>query len=324
MNDRPLARIIGTVLLSGLLQTGTAETYLVSDFDDGIPDWDGEGGAAGEHVESGGQLSLRARLPATVGNLANSSMSLGWAMMHIIADEFTFEYRVDLIRTSRADVLAGLEFNCLEQGIYALFLSQTEVFLHKAYYGSGFVPACLFHDSLPLSTSNVVLSLALTRVNDSLRITTRLLDKGENEVVLFERTVIDTPGIDPTVDQAPRISNLQPDPGPPYFNGVNVWLHVAQVTDGNQPEAEVVYDNFTYSYGRNVKLMITKKAGNEVCLAWPILSTPLIVEEAPGVDTLWAEVVESPVPLNGTNYLTVPISAGEPLKLFRLREVTNP
>jgi hypothetical protein len=250
--------------VAGLLLIGNAQGEIISDFDDGIPDWAGVTDRNGNPVftESGGQLSIRNQVPATGGNPANGIASVG----------------------------------------------------------SGLVFARLFHEVAPVKMSNVTLALALTGVGDSVRITGKVLDKENNDGVLIERTVMDTPGVDPTVSSAEGVTILQPDPGPPFFRGVSVFLDLAQITDGNQPEAEVVYDNFTFEQASAAELRVERA----VRLSWPAFSKPFRVEGAPTVEGPWMEVTGPMVQVDMVNYLTVAAPESHGMEVFRLLEVESP
>jgi hypothetical protein len=324
MKTRKTAESLAASLLAaaGLLLIGNAQGEIISDFDDGIPDWGVVTDRNGNPVftESGGQLSIRNQVPATGGNPANGIASVGWTHRVSITDGLTLEYRVDIVRTSRGDVIAGIEYNCEEMGLYGLSVNGEGMWLEKVDYGSGLVFARLFHEVAPVKVSNVILSLALTGVGDSVRITGKVLDKENNDAVLIERTVMDTPGVDPTVSSAEGVTILQPDPGPPFFRGVSVFLDLAQITDGNQPEAEVVYDNFTFEQASAAELRVERA----VRLSWPAFSKPFRVEGAPTVEGPWMEVTGPMVQVDMVNYLTVAAPESHGMEVFRLLEVESP
>jgi len=317
-----------TTLFLALLQSGNAGSHLVSDFDDGVPDWRFRGGTIQEaaFVESDGQLVMSGWFPATQGNMANSFAAVGWGLgAHQLRDGQTIDFRVDLVSTSRADVLAGIELVFgSDSGGYALMMNGQGVYVDKVYWGAGLVFARLFYEPVTLPTGNVVLAFAVTRVGDSLQLTGRVLDKSNHEAVLFERTVIDTPEVDPTVSEFPGITNLQPDPGAPFFRGVGLYLHLDQISDGEQPTAEVVYDNLTYADYGTIPLIIERQVNGSMELAWPTLPTPLSLQEAPTVEGPWTDVIEWIEEFEGTNYLSLPAVGPETMRVFRLIEASDP
>ena len=57
-------------------------------------------------------------------------------------------------------------------------------------------------DRVSIPNTNVVLAFALTPVGRNVILTGRVLDKEDPNVVLYERSVVDTPGSDPTLTTA--------------------------------------------------------------------------------------------------------------------------
>jgi hypothetical protein len=100
-----------------------------------------------------------------------------------------------------------------------------------------------------IKNTNVVLALAITRVSPNVILTARLLDKENNNAVLYERSVVDTPSVDRTLTQAEMEAasgmhmNAGTDVGPPITSGSEVFLSVFQYTDGTKAATEVTYDN---------------------------------------------------------------------------------
>ena len=79
---------------------------------------------------------------------------------------------------------------------YLFFKDEDEVGLVKFWNGA-ISHAWFFYENRPLKNQNATLVLALTRRGSDLGITTRILDKDNANAVLFERTVTDTPQVDP-------------------------------------------------------------------------------------------------------------------------------
>jgi len=311
---------VEALLISGFVLTGHAENVIISDFDDGIPDWDVVNDRNGNPVftESGGTLSIRNVFPDTGGDPANAIAGVGWAHSQTVTDGQTLEYQVDVIQTSQGDVVAGIEYNCAEMGLYGLAVNQEGMWLDKVDYSSGLVFARFFHEQTALKMTNVSLSLALTGVGDVVRITAKLLDKDSDNAVLIERTVMDTPGVDPTVTTGPGSAVLQPDPGAPYVLGISAFLDLVQFSDGNQPEVEVIYDNFCWGSRSAAELTIERA----VRLSWPAFSTPFVVEGAPAAAGPWTPVNEPVFRTNWMNWMTVLAPVSQTMQVFRLSEVT--
>ena len=100
-----------------------------------------------------------------------------------------------------------------------------------------------------IKNTNVVLALAVTRVNPNVILTARVLDKENSNAVLYERSVVDTPNVDRTLTQAEMEAasgmrmDAGTDVGAPITAGNQVFLAVFQYTDGTRPAAEVAFDN---------------------------------------------------------------------------------
>ncbi len=144
-----------------------------------------------------------------------------------LADGQTLEAQVDLVRmadagTNYARIVAGGN-----EGLYGLSLGRLGVGLDKWTAGMAGVNTIFWWTNLPtpLPRTNVVLYLALTRDQANLLLTTRVLDKANQNAVLFERTFVDTPGVDPTLTTAqlvaasgPTTLVAAPDSGSPIFS----------------------------------------------------------------------------------------------------------
>ena len=89
----------------------------------------------------------------------------------------------------------------------------------------------------------------MTRVSPNVIITTRVLDKANDNAVLYERSVVDTPNVDRTLTQTEMDAasgmhlHAGRDVGPPIASGSDVLLTVFQYNDGTRPAAEVTFDN---------------------------------------------------------------------------------
>jgi hypothetical protein len=100
-----------------------------------------------------------------------------------------------------------------------------------------------------LRNTNVILALALSRAQSNLVITARVLDKRNPRIVLYQRSVVDTPNADPTLTAAQfqeltgmRLLDLVPDaPGPPVAT-FGAIVGIFQYTDGQQPVPRAVFD----------------------------------------------------------------------------------
>jgi hypothetical protein len=109
--------------------------------------------------------------------------------------------------------------------------------------------SAFFHGSVLIKNTNVVMALAITRVSPNVILTARILDKANNNAVLYERSVVDTPNVDRTLTgtEMEAASGMHMDfvseGGAPITSVSDVLLNVFQYSDGTKPPAEVTYDN---------------------------------------------------------------------------------
>jgi hypothetical protein len=200
--------------------------------------------------------------------------------------------------------------------------------------GSGFIALAKWYptdsnvmfwvdDSVPLPGTNVVLCLDLTRDNANVILTARVLDKSQANAVVFERSFVDTPAVDPSLSanefrQKTGITTLPvvPDRGAPLLSNHGqggMGVAVFQFTDGHQPAVEAVFDNFEFrlhdvppvSIARAVQLSWTAPAGS----TYSVLGAP--TTQGP-----WMPVSELEMP--GLSRMTVP--AGSAAQFFRLQQ----
>jgi hypothetical protein len=121
-------------------------------------------------------------------------------------------------------------------------------FVAIAKWLPGYTVLCC--EKATIRTTNVVLALAMTRVQTNLVLTARVLEPGEQGAVLLQRSVVDTPGVDPTLTTAEfetltgmRLPWSTDVVGMPLFSGNYVDLEIFQFNDGTKPAAEVTFDN---------------------------------------------------------------------------------
>jgi hypothetical protein len=181
--------------------------------------------------------------------------------------------------------------------------------------------AVFFHEKAVIKNTNVVLSLVLTRVNPNVVLTARVLDKDNQEAVLYQRSVVDTPQADPTLTSAELLALSGMNLGvradniaPPLNSGDAVFLHAFQYTDGKQPELDVTYDNLELRTSEVPGVGIERA----VRLRWPSSATlNYAVEGAPTLQGPWMPVQDTAVP--GMNQMTAP--ASELMQFFRLQQL---
>jgi hypothetical protein len=113
---------------------------------------------------------------------------------------------------------------------YALAKSATDVLITKG------INKYFYNEGLDLKNTNVTLVLRLTQQGTSVIINGRVLDKDNNNAVLFDRTVVDT-------DAADILADGTDDPAAAYTGDGRCSLICYQDNGTTQPSYEVVYDN---------------------------------------------------------------------------------
>jgi hypothetical protein len=125
-------------------------------------------------------------------------------------------------------------------------------FAYLLKWSSSFAMSVLWCErpAVPLPHSNVVLTLSLTRLTTNYVITTRVLDKADPRIVLFQHSTVDTPGRDSTLTTAQfqaltgiPFLDLVPDAVEPPPASVGAVLGVFQNTHGHEPVPTAVWDN---------------------------------------------------------------------------------
>jgi hypothetical protein len=237
-----------------VMRPGLVTTNVVIDnFDDNkLTGWiaDGHKGQA-KLTETNQQFKVRGYWPgvhtvdlsdtAAVGHLSRN-----WS----VPNGQTVELRVDLVGMDEHATAAGMDlWNGVSGAGYALFKGHDFIHLCKPSLSVAGIHGQFFHERVVIKNTNVVLALAVTRVNPNVILTARVLDKEINNAVLYERSVVDTPNIDRTLTQAEMEAasgmhmTAGTDVGPPVTSGSEVLLSVFQYNDGTRPAAEVTYDN---------------------------------------------------------------------------------
>jgi hypothetical protein len=175
-------------------------------------------------------------------------------------------------------------------------------------------------DRLATHNTNEVLVLALTLAGPNVILTARVLDKSNGGAVLYERSIVDTPASDPSLDSAQIAAitggtvQVQNDPsGAPWTSGISPWIGVFQYTDGTLPAAEATFDNFELRTYEVPQVAI----GRTVQLTWPApAGMNYAVEGGPTVQGPWLPVNDVATP--GLKHITVP--ANDAMKFFRLQQ----
>ena len=220
---------------------------VLDNFDDNkLTGWSSGGGQV-KLTETNQQLTVHGYWPGVhtvdlIDTLAYGYLSRNWSVIN----GQTLEWRVDLVGMNDHTTAAILEL-WAGSGAYPLFKGRD--FIHVCKYSQSTGHAHLVHEMALIQNTNVVLTLALTRVSPNVIITVRILDKANGNAVLYERHAVDTPNVDRSLTHADMDAasgmhlNTGSDVGAPFTSGTDVMLDVWQYTDGTKPAAEVIYDN---------------------------------------------------------------------------------
>jgi predicted Ser/Thr protein kinase len=165
-----------------------------------------------------------------------------------VPDGKSLELRVDLVSLSNKATNAAILAAGTSRGMYALYKTSNSAYIVKWTPPDRF---SLFScKSAVLRNTNVVLVLALTRVQTNLLITASLLDQRDRDLVLYHESVVDTPSADPTLTAAQfqaltgvLLTNWGPDDPTPPFNSFMALRGLFQSTDGKQPLPTAVFGN---------------------------------------------------------------------------------
>lgn len=225
----------------------------------------------------------------------------------------TVEYRVDLVGLSDDATMAGFAlWSDASSAAYVLFKGHDFIHLCKPSLSVAERHGHFFHERALIKDTNVVLSLAVTRVNPNAIITTRVLDKANNNAVLYERSAVDTPRIDRTLTESELESasgmhlHTGTDAGAPITSGSHVFLTVFQYNDGTRPPAEAIYDNLerrtsTFPVWRpEIAIQASTNSPNVILTLSAAPNSSWAVERAPQLAGPWAKLSTLLIGANGS------------------------
>ncbi|MFO1500091.1 MAG: hypothetical protein U1G07_17165 [Verrucomicrobiota bacterium] len=117
---------------------------------------------------------------------ALGELSRSWS----VVNGQTVELRVDLVGMNEHATAGGMDlWNGNSGAGYALYKGPDFVHLCKPSLSVAGIHGQFFHERILIKNTNVVLALAVTRVNPNVILTARVLDKDNNNAVLYERSV---------------------------------------------------------------------------------------------------------------------------------------
>jgi hypothetical protein len=273
----------------------------------------GTGGA----IEANGQFTVWGSFPGVITTSSYDSyvlMMLGEATLRV-EDGQTLEVRADLVGLNDDAAAANMSLGGTA-GLY--FLSKTRDSIALAKWTPGNHNSFFACETAAVRNTDVILALALTRVAQNVIVTARVLDKADPNVVLYARTVVDTPTADPslTADEYAQVSgmhllgiNRDAAGQPPTAFRPGLW--VFQYNDGTKERAEATFDNLELRTSEIPPVGIERA----VRLSWPASATiNYAVEGGPTVQGPWLPVQDQTIP--GFQTMTVPATG--PARFFRL------
>lgn len=243
-------------------QAVVMDETVLDDFNDNTKtDWSDfnfDQGAFGIPSETGGQFVFDQ--PGIGDDIFTASQKVS-RNIELVEGE-RVEIRVDVIESTGEDTFAVLAFIPNTGGNspgtlagYGLAKDPTDVLITKGILKYFVADADV---TAELKNENVTLSLALEVKNGSVLITGKVLDKDDNNAVLWERTVVDTVAEDPMTDGTD-------DPAAPYITTGYFTLYCYQQSNPSVPQYRIAYDNAV--------LIAPPQAGNVA---------PIISEVQPG------------------------------------------
>jgi hypothetical protein len=309
-------------LYAGTVKPPPLSTTLISnDFSHGVAGWTMYKNAGAVTVNAvNGQLVAHADWTGASPDIyqnffffAYSGPGGSWSL----ADGQTLECRTDLLGISQDTTNTAILGVGSPSALYGFHISRHAAFLLKWPAGADHT-AFWCDNTVELVRTNLVQSITLTRDRGNAIITTRVLDKSNQDTVLFERSFVDTPQVDGTLTAAQFIAltgittiPLAPDSGPPILSGTGALVGVFQLTDGHQPPVDALWDNFSLRLHDVPPLNISRAAQ----LTYPApAGVSYLVEGAPTLQGPWLPLQNLAMP--GLNQMTVPMSS--PAQFFRL------
>jgi hypothetical protein len=326
--DETLTRVAGPALDPTIpyLYTGTIKpppvntNLLLDDFSGPAVGWSLYGAGSYSYTRPNGQLVVNGYYPGVITRTLIDSYTFGGPpTLWTAAAGQTLETRVDLVNLN-ASATAAFFVLGNANGLYAILKGHDFVSVHKWSSSLPWGPITMFsYQKVQIPDSNVVLALAVTKTGANAVVTARVLDKSNPNLVLYERSVVDTPNADPALTSAEFLSlsgmqlSLSPDlAGAPFTTGGGV-VGVFQYNNGSQPAAVATYDNLELRKYEIPPLGIQRA----MRLTWPApAAVNWAVEGAPTVQGPYTPVQDPVLP--GLQQMTAP--ASELMQFFRLHQ----
>ncbi len=236
-----------------------------------------------------------------------------------LADNTTMEARFDLVGANQNDAWAGINFWWAQApwAGYIFWKDQDEIAIQKYVQLPDRIHWCVFfyQTNQPIKNQNVTMVFSLTRSTNDLKLGVCVLDKDNNDAVLFATTVTDTPQADPVdpmggadVPGTPWPMTRQPD----YICANLEYTNPEHAPNGGT--AEVTFSDIQVWRYQSPQLAVQKA----VMLSWPAPAALFVLESAPSLAGPWTTVVDPLIRTNASE-IEASVAASQSMQLFRLR-----
>lgn len=230
--------------------------------------------------------------------------------------------RVDLAYAAGNNVMFQLGcLNSAGSGAYLAFAGRGYVGFTKTADGGH---CFMFLERPKIPWTNVVLSLAIHHQGNNVFLTTQIQDKGPGQAVLYQKTVVDTPVSDPgligkvELEAGVYMTSLADISGNPWTSLKDPCFGLWQNTEGNQPVALAVFDNFSVARHDLPSL----NAQRAILITWPATAFPFQLEAGAwreGTGSQWRAVTGPVMESNGLKRVVIPVNSYEEMELYRLK-----
>ena len=279
--------------------------------------WPANGHLIANYDPTSRQLTLGGNWNYPTLHLVDTTAGAGWALPWSVPNGQTLEARADMVDLTPTVTIAMVALYHSDTEVYDFEKGDGWIVIEKYHYP---IHTCLYAEKVAIPSTNVVLVLALSRVDPNVILTGKLFDR-RTGALLYEKSVPDTPASDPslTAAQLAQITGLGEWPdygadpaGAPWTAGANgPALNVFQDTDGMQAQATVTFANLQMRTYEVPQVSIARA----VQLTWPaVADVSYTVEAAPTVHGPWLPVQAQEMP--GIQTLTLPASA--PVQVIRV------
>jgi predicted Ser/Thr protein kinase len=200
----------------------------------------------GAFFASNGQFYAVGDFRVPTRSILDSYVFGGDARLWAVPDGKTLELQVELVSLSSEASSAAIVAAGTGRGMYALYRTSSSAYILKWTSPDRFsLFSC--QRTFPRNT-NVLLVLALTRLQTNLVITARVLDRQNRDRVLYHQSVLDTPDADPTLTAGQfqaltgiELTNWVADAPDPPLASFMALRGLFQFTDGKQPAPTAVF-----------------------------------------------------------------------------------